>query len=465
MNISTKAQKRAPLKIIAVILAILVALTAIGYGIGSTFAAPGDVPVTLSPPTGISAANTLEVGATKTQTVLNLNDAVIGDISLATISFTQGTSADNLRVTGVSAGVVTAAYGNKQGAVLYTRYQITDSQNVSAYTLHNNGAAHFEKTDSSAAAAPVTFDVTDPGVTWSSTNSTVVTVDETTGVISPVGYGAAIIVGTFTDKWGREQDVHILAIVGEIGAGGNGGGGTTFPPTTPPNPITEIPTGIENGKTLTPDKSGDTVDWIEIARNGDYSLIVRTDFINITENHFGEAQWQGDHFGSNNSYQGSYPQIRINDWFNGRSSVENLDAEARLRSFTVSNNASSVLGTGSSDEGGLTNGYSKPTNYQTGAGNDVAFALSFTEAANFISKEYNVTLGGGVAPSSQLAISNFNRLKQYSPTVSLWLRSPGTNDATATELRHGDGRAFQINTGTATALVYPALWVHNSIFD
>ena len=461
MNSSTKKQNPF-LKAVAVVLAVLIALTAIGYGIGSTFAAPGDVSVPLSPPTGISAANTIEVGATKNQTVVNLSDAVIGDISLATVSFTPGTSAENLRVTGVSAGIVTAAYGNKQGAVLYTRYQITDSRNVSAYTLHDNGETRFEKTDSTSAAAPVTFDVSNPGVTWISTNSTVATVDETTGVISPVGYGAAIIVGSFVDKWGRDQDVHILAIVGAIGSGGGTGGGGTTPT---PKPVTDIPTGTDDGRLLTPGQTGDTVNWLEIARNGDYSLIVRTDFINVNENHLDDASWQGVLFGSTNGYATSTPRNAINNWFNGLSEVENLDDEARLRNFTVSNNATIKLGTGSSDEGGLTNGCSKPTGYQVGAGNDIAFALSFTESANFISIDYNVTPGGGVAPSGALASGNFARLTPYSPAISLWLRSPGTTTSTATELQHGVGRAFQIYTGTVTALVYPALWVHSSIFD
>ena len=234
--------------------------------------------------------------------------------------------------------------------------------------------------------------------------------------------------------------------------------------TKPGKPIVEEPTAVD-GRELTTDQTGDTVKWIEIAKNGDYSLIVRSDFVNTNANNKGQAEWQGIPFGSSNSYQGSSLQREINDWFNGRSAVENLGAGARLRSFTVSNNASSVTGSGSSDEGGLSDGFSKPTTYRTGSGNDIAFALSFTEAANFISKTYNITLGGGNASSSSTAVKNFDKLKPYAPTNSLWLRSPGTNTDTATELQHSVGRVFQVNTGTAPALVYPALWVHSDIFN
>ena len=679
MNTSTRTQRSAMYKTIALVLAVIVAFTAIGYGVHSTFAAADDVPVTLTAPGGIGASNTIEVAATKSETIFNLSDAVSGDTSLATVGFTAGTSAGNLRITGVKAGIVTISNGTNVGIIQTTRYQITDSRNVSAYTLHNNGEAIFESSDKPAMAAPVTFNVSNPNVSWSTTNSTVATVNPNSGLITPVDDGAAIILGKFVDKWGRDQVAHILVVVGNHGGGGNGGGtvitgpdGNKYKPlarpphvfevldedgnsleppeyvynpgdnpgdgndvpaipdgngnfyieepeniwtpinngdgsleednkfwggpdgkpdggpnggdnkpvgifengdgddeywvhmgqnvwreysgsnpkgplgpltgggpdgdpttdpvteifdnttndgkyyvgplgpdedgniyywgdpatggngtldstangaelddvkfykdengtmstTKPPKPITEVPTGTDDGRTLTPDDTGDTVNWIEIARNGDYSLIIRTDFINIAENHFGEASWQGDTFGSSIDYQGSNPQTRINDWFNGRpAAVESLSAEARLRNFTVSNNASVVLGTGSSDEGGLTNGFSKPTIYQTGSGNDVAFILSFAEAANFISKEYNVTPGGGNAPSSPLAASNFERLNPYSPAISLWLRSPGTNASTATELQHGIGRVFQLNRGSATALIYPALWVHSSIFD
>ncbi|MCL1816262.1 MAG: hypothetical protein FWG43_01490 [Clostridiales bacterium] len=232
----------------------------------------------------------------------------------------------------------------------------------------------------------------------------------------------------------------------------------------PSQPIVEVPTGVGNGNILTPEQSGDTVDWIEIARNGDYSLIMRSDFINLNANNLNNVKFQNMYFGSTSGYMASTVRTKLNDWFNNRSAVESLSASARLRQFTVVNNATSVLGSGSSDSGGLTNGFSKPTATQAGTGDDIAFVLSFGEAANFISKMYNVTAGGGNDPSSALAIANFNKLKAYTPEEYIWLRSAATNGITATELHHQLGRAFQILLDTHTALVYPALWVHSAVF-
>ena len=685
MNSTVKTGNKRALKTIAVVLSVLIAVTAIGYGIGGTFAAPGDIPVTLTEPTGFSPSVIMEVGESRQLTVGNLYMARSGDSSLATVTYDAALSSNNVTTTGVKAGIVTVAYGTKAGLVNTARYLITDSRNVSAYTLHNEGEALFDKADDPAMAAPVTFNVSSPNVVWSSTNSDVATVSGA-GAITPAANGSAIIIGAFVDKWGRDQEVHILVVVGGTGdgtiitgpdgskyrplvrpphvyeklddngnplvppeyvynpgdnpgdgndipatLGGDGnfyiedpeniwtpinnndgsleeenkfwggpdgkpdggpnggdnkpvsvfenddgedeywvhmgqnvwkkydknnprgplgpltGGGpdgnpatdpvtpiydntdydgryyvgpfgpdengneyyygdprpdgngkldstgdpdpaqglkgddvlyyknedgsmtTTMPPRPPdpPKPITEIPTGTDDGRVLTPGQTGDTVNWLEIARNGDYSLIVRTDFINVNDNgRIGEAAWQGTPFGSNGVYGRSEVRDHINNWFNGRagSALDNLAAGARLRSFTASNNASNVLGTGSSDSGGLTNGFSKPTGYLVGAGNDIAFALSFTEAANFISREYNTNAGGGVAPSTALAIANFGRLTPHAFTDYLWLRNAGTNTTTSGTLQHDGGRAFQLAIGTA-ALVYPALWVHSSIFD
>ena len=239
----------------------------------------------------------------------------------------------------------------------------------------------------------------------------------------------------------------------------------------PAKPITDEPVVADNGdggRILTPDQTGDSAKWIEIARNGDYSLIVRADYINVNLSHYGEVNWQGVLFssGGSSAYQGSTPQTAINHWFNGTSDVEDLPGEARLRSFTVSNNASYTPGGAPGYPASLTDGFSKPTSYQVGTGNDVAFALSFSEAANFISKEYTTVPGVTIyAVSDPAAAKNFEKLEPYSPTDEIWLRSPGASAGSAAAMGHYFGRIHQNNTGTATNLVYPALWVHNSIFE
>ena len=234
--------------------------------------------------------------------------------------------------------------------------------------------------------------------------------------------------------------------------------------TKPVQPIVDKPT-VAGGRELTTDKTGDSVKWIEIATNGDYSLIVRSDYINVIGNNTGNPNFQAPPFGLNNNYIGSNIQRMINDWFNGGSDGDNLSGSARLRNFTVTNDAVSKLGTGCSETGGLDNGYSKPTGQAAKTGSDISFALSFGEAANFISKEYATTFtGGNYANSSAAAVANFGKLAPQDPAYGVWLRSPGTNTGAASSIHFATGRAFQFMTANTQGLVYPALWVHSDIF-
>ncbi|MCL1974847.1 MAG: hypothetical protein FWG61_01635, partial [Firmicutes bacterium] len=236
--------------------------------------------------------------------------------------------------------------------------------------------------------------------------------------------------------------------------------------TKPTKPLPENPEVTDQGRELVTSKTGDTANWLEIARYGDYSLIIRKDFINVLPNHKGEMTWQTLSFGKTNDYQKSRVRDAINDWFNGRSTGDNLVANARLRSFTVSNNAYSVLGTGSSDTGGLSNGFSKPTGNKIGDGNDITFLLSFTEAANFISTEYASSFTGGVyLASNASAVKNFGKLTAQEAGSGIWLRTPGTNDLSASSLQHVFGRVYQFLLESLQGLAYPALWVHQDIFE
>ncbi|MCL1805683.1 MAG: FIVAR domain-containing protein [Clostridiales bacterium] len=683
MKTLTKSQSKGSPKVLAATLVVLTALAAVGLILGSTLAAPGDVRVAVTPPAGVTASNTIEVGATKGLTVGNLNQAYSSDTSTATVAYTQGSVPNNIATTGVKAGMMNVVYGTKAGVASYARYFITDSRNISEYTLSQGGKVSIPTVGSSVPGPVKDVVGTDPAIRWVSLDETVATVDGSTGAITAVTKGAAIIIGRYTDKWGREQDIHVLVevgvrlgdsdlwelinlinqgkdklgkepnqytdesletlddavkkgesvvdnegrteqeikdaiddlknalsnleektnggyvegpeniwtpidengdpdednkfwggpdgkpgggddldvleadgsywvhvgqnvwreydsdnpqgplgpltgggpdgnpatdpvteifdntdvdgkyYVGPLGPDGDGniyyygdpaeGNGTldstaagtekddvkyyrnedgTMTTTKPAKPITEKPDiADENGnggRVLTPSQTGDSANWIEIARNGDYSLIVRADYINVNENHYGEVTWQGLLFGlgGSSAYQGSNLQTAINHWFNGTSEVENLPGGAKLRSFTVSNNASYVPGGAPGYPASLTDGFSKPTSYRVGTGNDVAFALSFSEAANFVSKEYTTVPGGTVyAESGPIAAKNFGKLAPYSFPNEIWLRSPGASAGSAAAMGHTFGRIHQNNTGSATNLVYPALWVHNSIFE
>jgi hypothetical protein len=171
----------------------------------------------------------------------------------------------------------------------------------------------------------------------------------------------------------------------------------------------------------------------------------------------------------------------INNWFNGRAKasglVDNLSPFARLRQYTVLSNAIVTLGTSCTDAS-LINGLSLPTIYQVGVGEDVAFALSYGEAANFVSGSHFMR-GKGYSNHFSNAFARANWAKIILPinisgydSHCMWLRSPGDVSGTAavTHTYHKItdelwGRTFQEYTNASHCYVFPALWVHQDIFD
>ena len=233
-----------------------------------------------------------------------------------------------------------------------------------------------------------------------------------------------------------------------------------------------VPTAV-NGRILTPKDTGDKVNWVEIARYGNYSLIVRSSYINWYSqiNRYGDYTWQYVPYQgtpNSNSYSSSYARTYINKWFNGTGfmSADNLPANARLRSYTMQNNASMVLGTAST-LASQTNGFSTPSTCQVGRGDDVAFALSFSEVMNFVSKTHDQRgRNPQVAPSCAIAQANYAKICIPQTWVyGMWTRSQGDTGGTAGALDY-TGRAFQFvyNGTNEHGMLYPALWVDAGIF-
>ena len=236
-----------------------------------------------------------------------------------------------------------------------------------------------------------------------------------------------------------------------------------------------------DGRILTPDKTGDSCNWVELARNGDYSLIVRAAFLNIYPNKVmygnivsGDPAWQNTNgFGPKNNYWTSNVRDYINAWFNGSSKGEadKLAGTARLRSFAMQPVTPMKLGS-CANAVSLADGFSKPTIYQTGEGNDVAFALSYGEAANFLSKLYfqrNMYIAN--QPSSSIAVANYKKIKIPVYNRShMWLRSVGDVPKAVGTLSDDSnafsaGRVFQEYPTDVYGYVYPALWVGSGIFE
>jgi hypothetical protein len=246
--------------------------------------------------------------------------------------------------------------------------------------------------------------------------------------------------------------------------------------------VVDAPIGVV-GRTLTPAQTGDIADWIEIAQNGPYSLIVRQKFVNtymhdvmygtvvrdnpVTQstNGYGKAPFH------NTNYFESGVRDKVNAWFNGDApgDADKLPVNARLRAFTMQVFPQDTFGTSSSVQA-VVDGFSKPTKYQVGVGDDIAFLLSFGEVANFLSLTH-YQRGSSIAnkPSSDIAKANYNRMGMTNISgYGMWLRSPGdlANSVgfLADRFGSGAGRAFQNARTSTTGLLYPALWVDANIF-
>jgi len=235
-----------------------------------------------------------------------------------------------------------------------------------------------------------------------------------------------------------------------------------------------------DGRILTAARAGDVSDWVEIAQYGGYSLIVRANYINLHPNEvmsgkriYGDPAWQHTPFGTTTAYGTSLIRNKINEWFNGAApgAADKLPLNATLRDYTVYNNAGTTLGT-STTTTALTNGLSTPGTVSAPTGDDVAFALSYGEAANFVSLLHFLR-GVYIAnqPGSAVAVANYAKISI--PTsyayYGMWLRSPGDLPNTVGFLSNSfsqvvPGRVFQEYL-TGRGLIYPALWVKSEIFS
>ncbi|MCL2134610.1 MAG: hypothetical protein FWH37_03530, partial [Candidatus Bathyarchaeota archaeon] len=266
-------------------------------------------------------------------------------------------------------------------------------------------------------------------------------------------------------------------------------------PTSLAAPVTDAPVGVD-GRILTPELTGDTSNWVEIARYGDNSLIVRADYLNLQSFHYGDpywqsARWQAPKDGDTNvGYTKDNVSHDIDCWFNFlevkpdkdgiNTFYDVLPADARLRDFTLQHNALNTLGTRYTSTT-LTDGLSTPTKYQVGIGNNIAFCLSYSEAANYLSITRNfpgATTATYVSPAE--AAANFAKVNIPKSTLgfyyAMWLRTPGNHVKTQSalldtgyvhELDILNSPAGNLPNGYAFGygLVYPAVWVSSDIFE
>ncbi|MCL2083653.1 MAG: Ig-like domain-containing protein [Oscillospiraceae bacterium] len=222
-------------------MAALTVLTAVlAVNIAGTLTVPEDIHVVLESESGISPLFTVEVGESVSRTIANLNQARNSDPGIADLDYTAE-GADNLQVTGLKAGLATISYGTKIGLVSAGKYQVTDSRNISAYIIKDGGEVRLE---SAGETKPVPVEIAEgsDNIKWRSANTAVATVNQSTGRVTAVSKGAAVVIGEFTDKWGAARSIFIsvgVGIDGNLSGNGNiikgGDGGHYRPVGVPPN--------------------------------------------------------------------------------------------------------------------------------------------------------------------------------------------------------------------------------------
>ncbi|MCL2105572.1 MAG: DUF6273 domain-containing protein [Oscillospiraceae bacterium] len=214
----------------------------------------------------------------------------------------------------------------------------------------------------------------------------------------------------------------------------------------------EVEGSSESSRVLTAAKAGDSSDWIEIATEGDYSLIVRQKVV------AGNVEFGGIGI---ESYADSYAREFLNDWF------EDTLGPGTLRTKAMKNDALLKCGTSSTygehnNAAGLSTPQGKPTQTLPGR-KDTAFLLSFQEAALYISDTWQMKGGNETTDSSPSAKNNWNDLDTHK-NLDWWLRSPGPlagNIAWVTDA----GIATYATGPMYTRGIRPALWVESDIFD
>ena len=214
-----------------------------------------------------------------------------------------------------------------------------------------------------------------------------------------------------------------------------------------------------DGRTLTAAQAGDTSDWIEIARNGDYVLLVRRDVLPCSQIYFSAKSNQ-------NSYNNSKARDFVNCWFN-----YDLSSSARLRNYTVTNSATSNLG----NFADLNAGHSQPNSNSAKTGNDVAFLLSFSEAALYCSQYYakntcTVTASSAIARANNCKLRNPSSGYQYN---TWYLRSPAGTECGCAQIssvgghnkQTPDGSVYRCFVQSCYPFIRPAVWVKSTIFE
>ena len=225
-----------------------------------------------------------------------------------------------------------------------------------------------------------------------------------------------------------------------------------------------------DGRTISTSLTGDTSDWIEIARYGDYALILRKNPITSKLTYFHNQHKNL----ADNKYVFSVLRKELNNWYN-----KTLSSNARLRNFAVGNNINPAAMSYTGTVGAFNGALSIPNGTVSPKGDEIAFALSFGEAAQFCGTQYATTTGSVIA-CSRIAIANFNKLLpkgngSTDPNPAYWLRSEGFGSSTiaagcvaytgGNPYENTKGRVYQHTVIGTYGHYRPAMWVGIGLFE
>ena len=234
----------------------------------------------------------------------------------------------------------------------------------------------------------------------------------------------------------------------EIKAGPNAGATTVEASPNAKQVLAVITDNVQRmgTRSLSAAQTGDG-NWIEVATKGSYSLIVKAEAVGVSRYSNTSSAMPYSELDLSNPGNLRYA---INEWYN-----QDMASDARIRSFVVEHDALAKPGTWAYLS--AANGFSAPTGATPAAGaTDVAFPLSFQEAATYLSIQwYN---GFGYTASSKEAIENWQKLESKHNT---WLRSVVGADSVSFSGVYGIASS-KVNIENS---VYPALWVRTAIFD
>ena len=200
-------------------------------------------------------------------------------------------------------------------------------------------------------------------------------------------------------------------------------------------------------------KLNDDSDWMAIAEEGGYSLIVRLNTLPVGQIAFMSS--------GNYNYATSNVKQAIELWYDNINTGTNTGTSTGtlegLKSFAVKSDADTVTGSYAN----VTAAISKP-NETTGY--TYPFALSYQETAKYLAKQWYNSTEWVTSGICQYGSSNNDTLQNLGDgsSISMWTRSPGAEVSTASGLTGGN---LDRSNVTSISGVHPAMWVRAEVFD